>query len=297
MDFRQLETFVQVAKLKSFSKAAEKLFITQPTVTNHIQNLEKELGTQLFDRMGKNISLTKSGALLYKNAISILNSFEMTKFELDEFKGHIHGHLELVSSSVPRKYLLPSIIHNFLIKYPDVTFSIMDNDSKEVINSILEGEYDFGIVGAKYDSNNLEYIKIMQDRLLLITPLGFRPDLANYSEITIAEIQNEKFIIRESGSGTREAVNKMLREDGLTFEDLKIVAHIEDMDTIKELVSLGTGLSFISEKAIKDDIKLSKFKVLNIKNLSVARDFYFVFHKNRNLSPLGERFKEFVLNH
>ena len=173
----------------------------------------------------------------------------------------------------------------------------MDNDSKEVINSILEGEYDFGIVGAKYDSNNLEYIKIMQDRLLLITPLGFRPDLVNYSEITIAEIQNEKFIIRESGSGTREAVNKMLREDGLTFEDLKIVAHIEDMDTIKELVSLGTGLSFISEKAIKDDIKLSKFKVLNIKNLSVARDFYFVFHKNRNLSPLGERFKEFVLNH
>ena len=136
MDLKQLETFVEVAKLKSFSKAADRLFITQPTVTNHIQNLEKELGSVLINRMGKTISLTKSGTLLYKNAMEILNAVEMTKFELDSFKGSIQGKLDIISSSVPRKYLLPGLIHNFLQKYPDVTFSISNNDSKDVVSKI-----------------------------------------------------------------------------------------------------------------------------------------------------------------
>ncbi len=115
MDFRQLETFIEVADSKSFSRAAEKLYITQPTVTNHIQNLEKELGgTLLINRSGKNISLTDAGELLYKYAINIVNYCEMAKFDLAEHKGRIQGHLSIFSSSVPRKYILPQIIKDFL---------------------------------------------------------------------------------------------------------------------------------------------------------------------------------------
>ena len=296
MDFRQLETFVEVVKAKSFSKAADKLFITQPTVTNHIQNLEKELGTLLINRMGKKISLTKAGTLLYKNALNIINSIEMTKFELEVFKGQIHGHIDIISSSVPRQYLIPIIINEFLLKYPDVTFSVLDNDSKEVVTSILDGEYDFGIVGAKYEYNNLEYINIMDDKLILITPTNFRPDLNNYDELTIDDLLSSNFIFREEGSGTRHAIVKEFERKGISLCSLKVIAYIEDNEAIKKLVSLGAGLSFISEKSIIDDITLCKYKVLNVKDFNLNRKFYFVYHNNRQLSPLGEAFKDLVIN-
>lgn len=295
MDFRQLETFVNVAKLKSFSKAAEKLYITQPTVTNHIQNLEKELGTLLINRMGKKISLTKAGTLLYKHALNILNSFEMTKFELDIFKGQIQGHLDIASSSVPRKHLLPRIMSSFLKEYPDVTFTVLEHDSRQVINSILEGEYDFGIVGANFGNNNLEYLKIMSDRLVLITPKDFRDDLSNFDTINMEDILKCNFILREEGSGTREVLQKWFNERGIDNEDIKIIAYIEDSDCIKELVTLGAGVSIVSEKVISDDIKLNKVKALYINNFNIEREFYFVFHKNRQLPPLGETFKDYVL--
>lgn len=295
MDFRQLETFIEVAKLKSFSKAADKLFITQPTVTNHIQNLETELGTILINRMGKKITLTKAGTVLYKNALNIINAFEMTKFELDSFKGHIHGQLDIISSSIPRKYLLPSIMHDFLCIYPDVVFSILDNDSREVISGILEGNYDFGFVGAKHESYKLEYIKIMEDKLVLITPLEFRKDLKNYDKIQLKDIINSNFILRETGSGTREVLEKKLSELDICINDLKIVAYIEDTESIKELVALGTGVSFLSEKAVQNDLGNKKYKTLYIADMDLNRDFYFVYHKKRQLSPLGETFKEFVL--
>lgn len=295
MDLRQLETFVTVVKLKSFSKAADKLFITQPTVTNHIQNLENELGTILINRNGKSISLTNAGNLLYKNALNIINSFEMTKFQLETFKGQIQGHLDIASSSVPRKYLLPKLISEFLSNYPDVSFTVLDKDSKEVVSSILEGEYDFGIVGANFEGHNLEYINIMEDNLILMAPPDFMPHLANYSYIELNDIINCNFIFREEGSGTRETIIKALYDNGADMDDIKVVATIEDSESIKELVSLGTGVSFISEKSVGDDLKIGKYKVLRVKDLNINRKFYFVYHKKRQLSPLGETFKNFVL--
>lgn len=295
MDLRQLETFVTVVKLKSFSKAADKLFITQPTVTNHIQNLENELGTILINRNGKSISLTNAGNLLYKNALNIINSFEMTKFQLETFKGQIQGHLDIASSSVPRKYLLPKLISEFLSNYPDVSFTVLDKDSKEVVSSILEGEYDFGIVGANFEGHNLEYINIMEDNLILMAPPDFMPHLDNYSYIELNDIINCNFIFREEGSGTRETIIKALYDNGADMDDIKVVATIEDSESIKELVSLGTGVSFISEKSVGDDLKIGKYKVLRVKDLNINRKFYFVYHKKRQLSPLGETFKNFVL--
>lgn len=295
MDLRQLETFVTVVKLKSFSKAADKLFITQPTVTNHIQNLENELGTILINRNGKSISLTNAGNLLYKNALNIINSFEMTKFQLETFKGQIQGHLDIASSSVPRKYLLPALISEFLSNYPDVSFTVLDKDSKEVVSSILEGEYDFGIVGANFEGHNLEYINIMEDNLILMAPPNFMPHLDNYSYIELNDIINCNFIFREEGSGTRETIIKALYDKGADMDDIKVVATIEDSESIKELVSLGAGVSFISEKSVEDDLKIGKYKVLKVKDLNINRKFYFVYHKKRQLSPLGETFKNFVL--
>ncbi len=297
MDLRQLETFVEVAKLKSFSKAAEKLFITQPTVTNHIQNLEKELGTLLINRFGKKITLTDAGNLLYKYAINIINSCEMAKFDLATYQGKIQGHLHIYSSSVPRKYVLPNIIKNFLTKYPDVSFNLSDKDSKKVVKSILDGETDFGIVGAKYPSNSLKYIELMEDKLLLITPNTPVYDKPNYSYIDKSVLFKDKILFREEGSGTRDLIESKLEKAGISLGQLNVMAYIEDTETIKELVSLGVGVSFLSEKAVSDDIKLDKYKVYYINGIDLTRKFYFVFHKNRQLSPLSETFKNFILEY
>ena len=132
-----METFVGVCKFKSFSKAADKLYITQPTVTSHIQNLEKELGTVLINRCGKNMSLTQAGSMLFKYAVDIIYTCEMAKFDLNSYRGKINGHLDISSSSVPRQYILPRILNEFISIYPDVTFSLKDKDSKQVVKNIL----------------------------------------------------------------------------------------------------------------------------------------------------------------
>ncbi|NLK43490.1 MAG: LysR family transcriptional regulator [Tissierellia bacterium] len=295
MDFRQLETFVEVAKLKSFSKAAEKLFITQPTVTNHIQNLEKELGTLLINRLGKTITLTYAGNLLYTYAINILNTCDKARFELATYKGKIQGHIHIYSSSVPRNFLLPKIIKSFLTIYPDVTFTIGHRDSKKVIKSILDGETDFGILGAKYSSNNIKYLDLMDDELVLITPNTDEFPDDNFSFIDKEILYKERFIFREEGSGTRALVEEVLQKSKVQLDKVNIVSYVEDANTLIELVSLGIGLSFISKRAIKSDLEIGKYKAFYIKDLSFTRKFYFAYHKNRQLSPLNEKFRDFML--
>ncbi|WMM26853.1 selenium metabolism-associated LysR family transcriptional regulator [Tissierella sp. MB52-C2] len=296
MDFRQLETFVEVARLKSFSKAAEKLYITQPTVTNHIQNLEKELGTLLINRFGKKLTLTDAGNLLYKYAINILNSCEMAKFDLASYQGKIQGHLHIYSSSVPRKYLLPTIIKNFLNSYPDVSFTIGDKDSQEVVKGILDGETDFGILGAMHSSNNLRYIDLMEDRLVVITPNSSKFPEDNFSSIKKDILFNENIILREEGSGTRKLVENALQKSKVSLNKLNVVAYVEDTEAVIELVSLGVGISFLSEKAIQSSLSLNKYKAFYIDDLDFTRKFYFAFHKNRQLSPLSEAFKNYILD-
>lgn len=296
MEFRQLETFVEVVNLKSFSKAAEKLFITQPTVTNHIQNLEKELDTILLNRLGKQISLTDPGKLLYKYAVNILNSCEMAKFDLASFKGKIQGHLHIYSSSIPRKYILPKIIKGFLEIYPDVEFTIGDKDSKKVIKDILNGETDFGILGAKYPSNNIEYIDLLQDKLVLVTP-NREEYPENFSTISRDIVFKEKLIFREEGSGTRAIVENILKNAGISMDKLNVIGYVEDIETTKELISLGVGVSFISKKAIMDDLDKERFKAFYLEELDFQRKFYFAYHKNRQLSPLSDTFMKYILKY
>lgn len=295
MDFRQLETFVEVVQSKSFSKAAKKLFITQPTVTNHIKNLEQEVGTLLLNRMGKKISLTNAGSILYNEALDVINSLEMIKHELSNYNNEISGHLDIVSSSVPRKFLLPSIMKAFLEEHPDVTFSISDDDSQEVVNSILDSYTDFGFIGEKYPNPNLEYIEIFSDNLVLIASNDFKPEISSNRQITVDSILDGKFIFREVGSATRNTFVEEFQKQGVELRQLKTLAYVRDIDTIKKMVSLGMGLSFLSEKLVEDDLTLNKYSAYNVKGLDLSRKYYFAYHKNRQLTPLGESFKNFIL--
>ncbi len=297
LELRQLETFIQVANLKSFSKAADALYITQPTVTNHIQNLEKELDTLLINRFGKTLTLTEPGNLLYSYAINIINSCEMAKFDLDSYKGKIQGHLHIYSSSVPMKNMIPYIMKEFISKYPDISFTLSEEDSKKIVDTILMGESDFGILGAKYLSNSIDYIDLMEDRLILILPNDQKYTFPNFSSISKNILFEEKILFREKGSGTRELIERTLKENSIDISDLKIVGYVKDTESIKELVALGVGISFISEKELNKNMDLTRYKLCYIDNLHFTRKFYFAFHKNRQLSPLNLAFKDFILDY
>lgn len=297
LDFRQLETFIQVVKLKSFSKAAQQLYLTQPTITSHIQNLESELGTILLNRSGKSISPTGAGKLLYKYALNIINMRNMAQFDLGVYKGKIQGHLDISISSIPRHYVLPSLLKDFMSKYPEVTFSITDYDSKNVFDSIIEGNTDFGIVGTYFKSPNLEYIDLINDELCVITPNNSDYPWENYSELDSEFLINEKIISREKGSGTRSLIESQFIENGIDYDSLKIIAYVDDTDAIKRFVELGIGISFTSKKAIKREVDMGLLKCFTIKGFELKRMFYFIYHKKRQLSPLSKTFKDFVVEY
>lgn len=297
LDFRQLETFIQVVKLKSFSKAAQKLYLTQPTITSHIQNLENELGTVLLNRSGKSISPTGAGKLLYKYALNIMNMKNMAQFDLGVYQGKIQGHLDISISSIPRHYVLPLILKDFMEKYPEVTFSITDYDSKNVFDSIIEGNTDFGIVGTYFKSPNLKYIELIDDELCVITPNNDDYPWPNYTELDADFLVNEKIITREKGSGTRSLIESQLADNDIDFDALKIIAYVDDTDAIKRFVELGIGISFTSRKAVKREIEMGLLKCFTIKGLQLKRVFYFIYHKKRQLSPLSKTFKDFVVEY
>ncbi len=295
MEFRQLETFIQVANLKSFSKASQVLYITQPTVTNHIQNLEKELDTILINRYGKSITLTHEGNLFYKYAVNIINSCQMAKFNLASYKGKVQGHLHIHSSSVPIRNILPNIINKFLIEYPDITFTLSEKDSKEVIYTIINGEADFGIVGAQYESSHIDYIDLAQDRLVVIVPKNSKYNFKNFSYISKNILFDENVLFREEGSGTRNLIEKTLNDNMIDLNDLNIIGYINDTESIKELVSLGVGIGFVSERSLGNELSFKNYNALFIHDLDFSRKFYFAYHKYRQLSPLNKTFKDFVL--
>lgn len=295
MDFRQLETFVAIAKFKSFSKAADYLFLTQPTISNHIQNLENQLGTILINRTNKKVTLTKAGEILYAHALDILNKREIALFNLEQFKGKIEGTLEIATSTTPEQYILPQLLNSFHKIYPDVKYHLLHFDSLQVVESIISGEIDFGIVGAREDRKQLNYINLMEDRLVVIAP--YTEPYTAMDSISIKALKNSKLILREEGSGTRKIFEHALQLQDITIENLDVVAYVENTETIKECVRLGLGLSVVSELSIEDEVKFKLLKKMQIEDLDLHRSFYFTYHRHRTLSPLAETFKNYVIDH
>lgn len=296
MEFNQLESFLKVVKYKSFSKAAKELYLTQPTVSNNIRNLEKELKTTLLDRRSKTITLTDAGLSFYKYAAELLDLREQAKFNIIEQSQRIEGQIEINASSIPEQYILPYIIRDFTKIYPDVSFSVIHKNSKDIVDDIIVGKQNFGIVGAKYPSRMLKYIDFYEDELVLAVPnnMNYPTSINNPPDFDI--LLSEKFIFRKKGSGTRELIEGKLLEKEISLDDLNIVSYIDSNEMIKRMIELELGISFLSKLSIKNEIDLELIKPIKIKDLNLKRKFYFVNCKSRTLSPVVEVFKNFLVN-
>ena len=293
MDFKQLLTFVTVAKCKNFTRAAEKLFISQPTVSAHISALESELKCVLLVRTTKTIEITQEGMELFECAERILR---LRDDLLEKLSGKANKVIHIGASTTPSAYILPEILPKYRRLHPDVHFNVHQNDSRGVIKDISNGSIDLGIVGAMNNDKNLSFHVICRDRLVLITPAD-RSFLAMKQEADpIGKIlTGSPLILRERGSGTRECAEAFLEKSGIAERDLNIIAAFNDQESINKMVAGGLGVAIVSEMAVGDSRASGKLLTFPLPD-SAARNFYIAYKNEPNLSHDTSSFINFVLS-
>lgn len=294
MNTSYLKTFIEVINLKNISKAAEKLYITQPAASKQLQLLEKEFGTILFKKDGRDILPTESGKELYKYALNILVEENKIYDKLKKANKDLDEEINIYSSSLPADYFLYNIIFEFNKIYPKAMYNIKKTDSKLVFNYIEDGIVNFGFTGAMYKKNSLKYIPIASDELIIAA------SAAKYSEfkdktVPIEFLFEHDFILREKGSATLKTFESYLNTRNLYLENLKTKIRVEDNEVIKTLVKNNMGITIISKLAIEKEIKEGSIVAIKIKDLELKRQIYFVYHSNRYFSRTEEAFRDFII--
>ena len=289
MELRHLEIFCKVVELKSFSKAADALYLTQPTISSHIKALEKSLHITLLDRLGREVIPTKAGSVLYHYAKEIVKLKKEAQQTLAQFIGKMSGSLDVGGSTIPGVYILPSLIGEFKKVYPRIIVTLRIGDTEEVATMILEGAVEAGIVGAKIDDSHIEYNEFLKDSLILVAPPSY-----DQTKISKKGLKDIPLIFRERGSGSRTVLEKTLREDGLGIEDLNIVAEMGSTEAVKQAIKSGIGLSVLSKRSVQDELANKTLKEVRVDHLSIVRPFYIITHKMRVKSPLCKAFLDFL---
>ena len=292
LDIHQLEIFTKVAELKSFSKAARKMYLTQPTVSQHMSSLESYIGTKLFDRLGKEVALTKAGEILYRYAKQITALRGEAQQALDHFLGKKTGHLVLGASTIPGEYILPPLLGQFKIVYPEIKITLRIGDTEEIVNELLNGTIELGIIGAKITHTRLKYSPFVEDELIVVVPKGHRWWLKK--SIDVQELINLPFIMRETGSGTRISMEKRLHKLGISSDSLKIIAEVGSTTAVKQAIKANLGISLISERAVEEEIRLKLFKKIPLKKVNFKRTFFIIQDKKRTASPLCKALIQFL---
>jgi DNA-binding transcriptional LysR family regulator len=292
VDLRRLEIFVKVTELGSFSRAAEALFLTQPTVSEHVRALEDELGVQLLDRLGRGTTPTRAGTLLLGYARRILTLAREASQAIEQFQGRVSGELTLGGSSIPGEYVLPGLIGAFRGKYPDVRISLLIGSSREVQQWVEEGRVEMGVVGAPPSGRALEGRRLMADEIVVV--VGAEHPWATRRSVSIDELKTEPMILRERGSGSRETFERALEDVGLDLAGFRIVGEIASTQAIKQAVRAGVGVSPISRRAVQDECRARLLCCVTIRDLTIARVFHLVTHRDRSRSPLAQAFLAFL---
>ena len=291
MDFKQIEAFVNVVRYKSFSRAADATFFTQPTISTHISILEKELGTKLLDRKGRIVEMTPQGRQFYKYAVEMVNTRAQAIDALDKDSDKVEGVLELQTSSIPGITFLPEMLAGFRKEHTKTMFYVDQSDSATVAGNICERRGELGFVGEKGNNPNLEYNKLFSDRSVLVVPNGMCTDS---EEVDIEEIVWLPFIWRENGSATQKSFEDAVIRKGYDRTSFEVVAMFNDLDAIIRSVEAGLGVSILSEQTVA---KLSSpgIRAVNINGINANRDFYMINMKSVALSPVAESIKKYVL--
>ena len=255
MNLTQITAFVKIADNKSFSKTAEEMYLTQPTVSSCIKTLEKELSTHLFVRTTRGVELTEDGEKIYLYARQIVEASESIRQTLHIEENQKGNQQVLVAAStIPSQFLLPAIIAEAGKRWPRLRFRIHETDSLGVVKEIEENRADIGFCGTTHPNMNCTYVPFYQDELLIISPNTEKYRTIQEKRLEPGWIRKEPMILREPGSGTRQEALLLLHGMGIQEKDLNVIAEMSSTTAILQAVKQGLGLTLISRLAASDMI-------------------------------------------
>lgn len=293
MELHKLKAFYTVAKLESFSKAAEVLFLTQPAVSTQIKDLEYDLKTKLFDRIGRRIQLTQAGEILLPYVKNILDLLAESYSAVDLLKKTGEGAIQLGVSELPAARLIPSRIASFLIKYPNVNFSITAKKSSVIINLIKANKLDMGIIGAstpELTTLDIEGTMIYKDEI--VVAMSNHHPLADKDTISVSDLSNQPVIVSLKNTVSRQAIDKLFNRLNIPY---KIAFEIDNKEMIKALVEKNLGIAFFSYLEIKNEAESGWIKTLPISDYPFYRYIHVIHHQNKQLSSSQKAFFDFLL--
>ena len=274
---------MRIIELRSFTKAAEELGLTQPTVSKQIVDLEQFFQVRLIDRTKRSLALTRAGEILFKHAKDFLSLKRETIDAMASFRGLKSGSLRLGASSIPGVYILPPILKAFKGRFGGVDLTLVLSDSQNIADRVENGDVDIGFVGSREETKRIAYKQFLEDSIIFIAPLDF-PEA-----IDIHDIAKYPLLVREPGSGTRKCFETALLKRHLKPEDLHVVGELGDTEAIKAAVREGMGISYISNRAVREELSRGLLKVLSVKGFpGVKRSFYIITKKGRSTSPQTE---------
>lgn len=292
MEFKQLQSFVSVVQRKSFTKAAEELYLSQPTISTHIYQLEEELHTKLILRTTKSITITPKGMELYNYATNIL---ELKQRMLQACSVESKRIIHLGASTIPSAYILPQLLPEFGKLHADIYFVMHQSDSQGIIDGLKDGLFNIGFIGMPCQDEEIACQPFCEDRLVLITPVQERfLALAEAAEPPLAQLLREPLILREKGSGSEKLAERFLASSGIKEESLQVVARVNDQEAIKNLVAGGLGVSLISARAAQNFALEKRILTFELPEKLAARSMYLIYRKNYLLPSYVQEFLKFI---
>ncbi len=294
MSDRRLQVFHTVARLLSFTKAAEELHMTQPAVTFQVRQLEEQFNTRLFDRTHNRISLTDAGSRVYNYAEQIFQLYGEMDNAVRELTGDISGVLILGASTTIAEYMLPVLLGDFKSKHPEVTIRLKVANTDGIVSQVENNEIDLGVVEAPVNNKNLMVEECRTDHLVMIVPPEH--ELAKEESIPISKIIEYPFICREEGSGTREVMIESMQAAGINPSDMNIAMELGSLEAIKGAVESGMGVSILSKATLLKELKLGTLVAINT-DPPIHRPFSFVHQKQKFKARAMDELLSFARNY
>lgn len=286
MNFKYLYTFVNVVEQNGFTEVSQAMGLTQSGVSRQIKALEEEIGLQLLTRTSTSVKPTATGELFYRKAKQLLAEWDLLLAECQVQKNEWRGQLKIGASTIPANYMLPKIVRSFRENYPKIEFSIHAEDSEDALTMLQKRHIDLAFVGYKIEHEELHGEFVASDKLVLIGCNDLKP------LISLQEIHSVPIIIREQGSGTRKAVEEMLKKSGISLETLTVAAEVNSTEATLAFVEAGVGYAFVSHWSIQD---VSRPNIRVLLQLPTDRGFYLYSHKSKQTHPLIKMFTEETL--
>ncbi|GAB6174318.1 LysR family transcriptional regulator [Paradesulfitobacterium aromaticivorans] len=271
MIVESLRVFVTVVDKKSFSRAADELFISQPSVSLHIRNLENEFNVKLLNRSPKQVEPTESGRILYEQARQILLLYNQAKENIDELRNVVKGNLKIGASFTIGEYVLPRLMAEYATQYPYVEIEVMIANTEEVIQALRANQLHIGLVEGKVTHTDILSEPFMEDEMILVVPP--KHPLAGHQEVMAERLHDQVWILREHGSGTRMFSDYLIEEYKLSVKRSFVFSSSQG---VKEAVAAGLGIALVSRLIVQRELTSGELIGLRIKGKRITRRFVII---------------------